>query len=245
MTYPTISEADFHEALELFRNGRLDDESIKRLTELKEGGDFNSLVVHELVSGLYQIVEGLGDPKPRGFGARFDRAAAAFVHETLALEPTIASDTSFWRWLSFASDGELAALIDWRYGTGEKYQAPKKYFGLGHPKNSMYGYLWLRANAVFDSEQDDPYEYTRLGDVDLWQSHIIRVDFGSVPQLAKAFVKFIHPGPGKQRISRDDYRSLASELSRRNASVAFELLDSKEAESLINQVWEERKDWLL
>lgn len=245
MTYPTISEANFHEALDLFRNDKLDDERIKRLTQAKEGGDFNPLVVHELVSGLYQIVDGLGDPKPRAFGARFDRAAAALVHTTLALETAVASDISFWRWLSFSSDGELASLIDWRYGAGEKNQAPKTYFGLGHPKNSMYGYLWLRANAVYERDQDDSYKYTRFGDVDLWQSHIIKVDFGSVPQLARAFVKFIHPGPGEQRVSREEYRSLASELTRRNASVAFELLNDEEAESFVNQVWEERKDWLL
>ena len=108
----------------------------------------------------------------------------------------------------------------------------------------MYGYLWLRADAVYDDTREDPYELTRRGDVDVWQSHIIRVDFGSVPPLSRAFIRFVFPSEGEQALSRTEYRALAPELSHRNASMSFELLDDDAALAFVQKVWDERRDWM-
>jgi len=182
------------------------------------------------------------DEKP---GAKFERQVRSITHERLNLSSKTAGDPDFWRWLTFSSDGELAELVDWRYGEAEEAgSAKEKYFGFGKIKEGMYGYLWISADAVYDPTLEDQYELAKRGeDVDLWQSHIVRIDFGSVPQIARAFVKFVFPSEDEQQLSRDEYRRLAPELSRRNASMAYELMDEDACLAFIEEVWEERATW--
>ena len=78
----------------------------------------------------------------------------------------------------------------------------------------------------------------------MWQSHIIRVDFGSVPTLSRAFIRFVFPSEGEQALSRDEYRKLAVELTHRNASMSFELLKDDATFAFVRNVWEERRDWM-
>ena len=103
----------------------------------------------------------------------------------------------------------------------------------------MYAYLWLCAQSVLDLTLEDPYELSRRGDVDIWQSHVVRIDFGSVPQLARAFIRFVFPDEESQFLRREQYRQLAREVTRRNASMAFELLDDSESLELIRDIWEQ------
>jgi hypothetical protein len=243
MTYPTLSEMRAEDALRALRiNKPLDEGALAVVTEQADGADFDESVLPELAAGLYQIVDKLGDPRPQSFGAEFERAAAPLVHRVLKLESMVAGDACFWRWLSFAAGGELGLLVDWRYGSHAQ-PALSKYFGFGQPKESLYGYLWMRANAVYDDERRDPYELSRAGDVDIWQSHVIRVDFGSVPAVARAFVELVHPSGAPQALSREDYRDLAVEVTRRNASSAFELFDAAAAANFMSQIWKERDGW--
>jgi hypothetical protein len=243
MTYPTLSEARAEDALRALRVSKpLDEKALAAIAEHAEGADFDESVLPELAAGLYEIVDNLGEPRPQNFGAEFERSAAPLVHQVLRLEAMAAGDARFWRWLSFAMGGELGMLVDWRYGSPGQ-PALAKYFGFGQPKESLYGYLWMRANAVYDKERPDPYELSRVGDVDIWQSHVIRVDFGSVPAVARAFVELVHPKGASQALSREDYRDLAVEVTRRNASAAFELFDASAAAKFVSQIWKERDGW--
>ena len=118
---------------------------------------------------------------------------SSLVHRHLGLNPIVAGDAGFWRWLTFSGEGELADLVDWRYPGQDSGHAREQYFGLGQMKEGMYAYLWLCAQSVWDPTLEDPYELSRRGDVDVWQSHVVRIDFGSVPQLARAFIRFVFP----------------------------------------------------
>ena len=202
---------------------------------------------YERVSGaidlLFDVVDSLGEGRSPGFFARFEGLAAAGLHKQLALPPQVAGDPAFWRWLTFSHEGDFAHLVNWRYGSGDPPKARPRYF-LGHVKETMYGYLWLRANAVFDPTCADPYELCHRGDVDLWQSHVVRVDFGSVPAMARAFVRMVYPEPGVQKLSRKEYRALAIELTRRNSSMLFELFDDEQALEFIDAIWQERGSWM-
>ena len=243
MTYPSISSEDASKVFELLREDELDDSALKELVVEKEGGDVNRELVVDLSDVLFSTVQSVG--RKRGFQAEFDRIVAAEVHSRLSLSPIVAGDPGFWRWLTFSNDGDFASLVDWRYGGGEELVARAKYFALGRIKESMYGYLWLRADAVYDMALDDPYEFCRYGDVDIWQSHIVRVDFGSVPSMARSFIRFVHPEPGVQRLSREEYRALASELTRRNASILFELFDDVDSLDFVKELWKEKDSWML
>ena len=192
---------------------------------------------------MYDVVDSLGEGRSPGFFAHFEGLAAGALHNQLALPPQVAGDPAFWRWFTFSHEGDFAHLVNWRYAAGDPPNARPRYF-LGHVKETMYGYLWLRANAVFDPTSTDPYGLCRRGDVDLWQSHVVRVDFGSVPVMARAFVRTVYPEPGIQRLSRQEYRALAIELTRRNSSMLFELFDDEQALEFIDAVWRERASWM-
>ena len=202
------------------------------------GAEFNEARSVHLSNVLWELAHGLGKP-----GYAFERQAASLVHQRLELPSIVAGDAGFWRWLTFSVDGELAQLVDWRYPGQETGHAREQYFGFGQMKGGMYAYLWLCAQAVFNPKLKDPYELSRRGDVDVWQSHIVRIDFGSVPQLAQAFIRFVFPQEGEQVLSREQYRQLAREVTRRNASMAFELLDDSESLELISDIWEQRDAW--
>ena len=67
--------------------------------------------------------------------------------------------------------------IHFRYSkpASDSLVVPRHYYD-GRVHESMFGYLWLRANCVYDRDRKDPYEIARIGNVvDLWLSHIIRV----------------------------------------------------------------------
>ena len=173
----------------------------------------------------------------------FERQAASLVHHHLGLHPVVAGDAGFWRWLTFSGEGEFADLVDWRYPGQNTVHAREQHFGLGQMKEGMFAYLWFCAQSVLDLTLEDPYVLSRRGDVDVWRSHIVRIDFGSVPQMARAFISFVFPDDEVQFLNREQYRQLAKEITRRNASMAFELLDDSECLDLIRDIWERRHDW--
>ena len=238
MTYPKLAKEAAWGAFNTYKSGDDVGTVVDEATVLKEGGEFDMAASVDLSNLLWELAGNEGKS-----GYRFEREAATVVHERLQLLPIIAGDPGFWRWLTFTVDGQLAELVDWRYPAQETGHARDQYFGLGQPKAGMYNYLWLCADAVVDQTLFDPYELCRRGDVDIWQSHIVRVDFGSVPQLARAFLRFVYPSDGGQVLSREEYRHLAKEITRRNAAMSFEMLDDEASLELIGEIWNERNVW--
>ncbi len=243
MTYPALPNAAARDLFYKYKSEIFSEADLEAVTLQVEGWEFEKEKAVELCESLWDIVE-QGERGKTGWGNQFERRAASIIHEILILPPRVAGDSSFWRWLTFAADGELAELVDWRYGEDAPGSAAEHYYGFDKIKRGMYGYLWLRANAVYDDTLEDSYELTRRGDVDVWQSHIIRVDFGSVPVLSRAFIRFIFPTEDEQALSREKYRKLAVELARRNAAISFELLDDHATLEFVRDVWEERRDWM-
>ncbi len=232
-TYPTLSLEAARRAFEGYKADRSIESLVKESTVQVRGPAFDEAQSVSLSNVLMELAYEIDRP-----GYPFERQAASLVHRHLGLHPIIAGDAGFWRWLTFSADGELAELVDWRYPKRETGHAREQYFGFGLLKDGMYAYLWFCAQSVLEPDLEDPYELSRRGDVDVWQSHVVRIDFGSVPQLARAFIRFVFPNEGTQYLSREQYRQLAKEVTRRNASMAFELLDDSESLELIRDIWE-------
>jgi hypothetical protein len=243
MSYPTLPADSAAGILSKFSERQPWNDDFLAATVEVDGPSIDLERVAGALELLYDVVDSLGEGRSPGFFARFEGLAATGLHTQLALPPQVAGDPAFWRWLTFSHEGDFAHLVNWRYASGGRPNARPRYF-LGHVKETMYGYLWLRANAVFDPTRDDPYALCRRGDVDLWQSHVVRVDFGSVPAMARAFVRMVHSEPSIQDLSREDYRALAIELTRRNSSMLFELFDDEQALEFIKSVWRERTSWM-
>ena len=239
MTYPIVPIESAATLLDLHLRDELTDSEVAAVTKEVGSVTFDKDTVSSLNEGLWNIAN-----EEESKGNKFERRACALVHETLNLHPIVAGDPGFWRWLTFSNDGYLADLIDWRYGGEEPGVAKSQYFGLGKIKAGMYGYLWLCADAVVDLTREDPYELSYRGDVDVWQSHIIRVDFGSVPNLASAFIEFVFPADRSNPLKRGEWRELAKEITRRNASMSFEILDDKATLNFVQRIWDERQQWM-
>lgn len=244
MSYPTLTVESAVEILGMLAEERPWNDELTAATVEVEGPTIDEERMRGALDLLYDVVDSLGDDRSSGFFARFEGLAAAGIHQQLGLPARVAGNPGFWRWLTFSHDGDYASLVNWRYGSGDPPRDARARYFIGHVKESMYGYLWLRANAVFNPGCEDPYELCGRGDVDIWQSHVVRVDFGSVPAMARAFVRTVHPEPEVQKLSRDEYRALAIELTRRNSSMLFELFDDDEALEFIDGVWRERDSWM-
>ena len=239
MSYPTVTLGCSRSLLSDFDQDKLDDSTLSDVTVEQRGGDVDLEATKDLANQLYDFM--LSVQGQRGRGAAFERLAAPEVHQKLQLSPVVAGDSGFWRWLTFSNDGRFVEIIEERYGPGAKNR--EAYLGLGSLKQGFLAYLWLRANAVYLSGASDPYELARRGQSDLWTSHIVRVDFGSMPAMARAFVRFLHPSSDAQTLQVNEYRELIKELNRRNGTTLLELFDEEAASKFVNQVWAERSEW--
>ena len=237
-SYPTLTVEAARRAFEEHLAEQPIGPMVQEATVQISGPEFEEAEAIDLSNVLWELAHECEKP-----GYAFERQAASLVHRHLGLHPIVAGDAGFWRWLTFAGEGDLADLVDWRYPGQETGHAREQYFGLRQMKGGMYAYLWLCAQSVLDLTLEDPYELSRRGDVDVWQSHVVRIDFGSVPQLARAFIRFVFPDEENQFLRREQYRQLAREVTRRNASMAFELLDDSESLNLLRDIWEQRHAW--
>jgi len=188
--------------------------------------------------------------------ARFDGQLARLLHGALNLSSIVAGDSDFWRWFTFSQGGLGVELVDRRYG-GQRgklrwsdFSGPARpvYYGLGELKKGMFAKLWICANAMYIKGAADPYDGIDYPDVDLWDSHVIDVNFGSSAVMARAFVKVVRDG-GLRRGEPSDpngqagFRDLAKEIRRRQATVVFEMFDDQAARRWVEDLWRDRKSW--
>lgn len=223
-----------------------------RLIVRKTGADLDESMAIDCLNQCWDLIVESEDEgwKP----AHFDSRCARLLHSKLQLPLQAAGDADFWRWLTFTHGYLGAEIVDWRYGNShtksESSIARPVYYGLGMMKKGMFAKLWICANMMCINDAVDPYDGIEYADVDLWDSHIIDVDYGSVPTMARAFVKVVRDlslkrgSPNTPEVPTG-YRDLAKEIRRRNATVAFEMFDDAEAYLWIKTVWSERASWCL
>lgn len=204
---------------------------------------------HELLSELLEMVANNSALEIGSWKGRFDAEAAAKIHSTLQLTADVAGDPDYWRWLTFSNDGLGLQIVDYRYGDGSPGSAKRSHYALEDLADGTLAKLWLRANSVYLGKVGDYDLLGDLQDIDFWESHVLKIDFGRVPQLTRAFVQFVINNElprGKNNDPAVDpgFRNLAPELTRRNATLAFEVLSEDECYELIETVWAERDSWL-
>ena len=251
MSYPGLS---IEAASEIDKSRRADinlNQDIGALAIWKPGAHFDKAIAKDCLNQCCDLVEMMRDTSASP--AEFDSKCAPLVHGALALSPQVAGDGDFWRWLTFMDHCYGAEIVDWRYGRRRKGQASsgvarQVYYGLGHMKKGMFAKLWICADMMYVENQKTPYDGIEYADVDLWDSHVIDVDYGSVPAVARAFVKIVRDlrlprgGPSTPNESAG-YRDLAKEIRRRHATLAIELFSDDIAYLWIKEVWGERDSW--
>lgn len=161
-------------------------------------------------------------------GGKFEAEACVFVHQAIPKDFEAISDPEFWLYLSTV---HFSDIIEWRHGT-EEVKANLANYGIGGRMENLVYRMWLRSDIVYDKSEADPYALARIGDQDLWRSHILRQSYSSVRTIAKALIKFQYPAE-KGRLSTDGIRELAKRLKRLRANVLFEYLSPLQIDNLI------------
>lgn len=249
MSYPTLS---LDAALKLDQDRRAGKEPLDadHLTVHKTEGDFDERSAVDCLNQCFDLVE----ETRNGNASRaiFDSQCAPLIHSCLRLPPTIAGDADFWRWLTFAQGCFGAEIVDRRYGKdasdGELCPGRPVYYGIKLMKKGMFAKLWICANMMYVESAAKPYDGIEYADVDLWDSHVIDIDYGSSPVMARAFVKVVRDmkmsrGEPNNPDSPAGFRDLAKEIRRRHATIAIELFNDAEARRWVEEVWSERALW--
>ena len=247
MPYPCLKLDDAAILIKLYQNHApaLHSEVANRTFE-RTGADFDRLTAKVALEDLLEYIEENCDQS--GWQSLFDVYASSVLFKELNLGPELAADKDFWTWIVFAFDAIGATIVDYRYGDQDKPgTAQQGYYGLKTPKENLFNYLWLRAHSVRTEHKSDEV-IDQKPDVDFWKSHIIRIDYGSVNSIARAFCRFVDDKNlprGKTNVAEEPtgFRDLASELTRRNATFSFELMDESAAYKFIDCVWGERDKW--
>ena len=223
---------------------------IERVTTHKPGADLDVIVAVECLNQCWDLVDRTRNTTATH--AEFDSQCAPLLHATLKLPIRLAGDADFWRWLTFTNGGCGAEIVDWRYGGGrrggESTLARPVYYGLELMKKGMFAKLWICANLMYADDAPNPYDGIEYADVDLWDSHVIDVDYASVPTMARAFVRVVRDlqlprGSPNEPDKPAGYRDLAKEIRRRQPTIVFELFDDEDAERWIHDLWYERDSW--
>lgn len=240
MNYPTLDITHAREALTLLREDaapRVPD-AVWRTRGTPEAFDID--LPHEVARDLLKLLSDLRqDGGVRALGQRFEGQAAGLLHSRLNLPVYVAADLDFWRWFVFGSGSELPYAVIVQRHSNEKTQPSniaEANFGITTQiEYGLFSRLWLRAQLAYDPSSDDPYALAKIGSQDLWRSHIFRTEYGMIPHIARAFIRYTEEEIGSGQGGTDVVRAMAKELRRRQASSAFELLSDEDAIELMRE----------
>lgn len=253
MPYPVLPVTVAREAYARRRRGGEAHALVESETAERDGGEFRPELAQEVLEECFGLSPGPAGPRR----AHFDAICARHLHTRLDLPAVCAGDPDFWRWLTFAYGGCGADLVDLRYGRNADdsivdSEAPHSpvgrpvYYGLGPMRKGMFAKLWICANLMYRPHGEaDPYDGLDYHDVDLWDSHVIDIDWGGVPAMARSFVQVVRDMalPRGDKPGECGFRHLAREIRRRYPTTAFEVFTDHDAYTWVAALWRDRETW--
>jgi hypothetical protein len=202
-----------------------------------QGDLFDIGVVEELVTRVQRMKREMSgsDGRMNGSGGRFDADLAVLVHQTFSdhrgQAEEMLADPDFWRWIAIA---KFYDVIAWRFpGKNDSGVNPSN-FGIGPDVENLLYRSWLRGEMAREPGSSDPYRLVRVTDVDLWRSHILRIDYAAAREVARALLRL--QARDETKIDLDVLRELAKLLRRRRSNVLFELYDRAQADQLMQDL---------
>jgi hypothetical protein len=196
----------------------------------------------------------------KGMDQQFDSRARELVHAYLSnVDTQILLDPDFWRYLSGVY---FYDIVQARHPESQKRQnldSNWANFG-GKSSNiseSLIYRLFLGADLSIDHEnRTDPYHLSRIHDVDLWQSHIIRVLSGENPIYVRALLSWFRERDEWYAKQKNEFewldemgkyenfktrhlRDFVKRVRRLRSNVIHEFLTSDEVKSMVNSLAKE------
>jgi len=231
-----ISLADASQVYELLRTGKqVDWSAIERKAPEAAGSD--KLDVTGLKKALSELRKQFPEslPSKSSDGPKFDALACAEIHSRLNISDVLASNQSFWAWLSLKYFWDL---INWRHkGTGSF--AIVENFSITKRRHGLLERLWFRAELGKLNHGSDPYQIVKTAtDRDFWESGIIRPTYSSNRRVASAFIKYQFGVPGGRLhlTDPDGVRMLYKRVKRIYATLSLDVLGESDAEKLISDL---------
>ena len=263
MNYPVIQLSKLRTALQY-----ASENSAQLPTEIDDWVSFRGegQSVVDTLALLKGELEALGAAE--GFDSKFDAKSRPIVHGYLAnLDDHVLIDDDFWRYLSGIY---LYDIVRARHPENAKSKsADSNWANFGGKSTatseSLMRRLYIGAGLSIDpSNRQDSYHLSRIHDVDLWQSHIIRVLSGENPKYVKGLLKWFkerdkwyekmpNSGPVLAELNKLDnfktghLRDFVKRVRRLRSNVLHEFLDQAEIDVMISQLAQEsiddRKSW--
>ena len=229
MKYPTMNATDAAKYIELVKNG----EAPSPTTYVKWVGEaprFSEEYINEAVEQVRTIKKKYPEQlRPRDpKGGDFEAEAGEVFRKALDLPPEVSGDRNFWRYVAVV---HMFDIVIWRHPPDKGDFTAIANFGLGNPWENLAARMWYRFEVARVTGAEDPYELCRLGDQDLWRSHIRRVRLGASRHVVRAFLDYQYPKqnqrkPRLQMSSNKDIgiRLFIKMLQRFHATTSFEVL---------------------
>lgn len=242
--YKRLTEASASRVLDDYQSGNLDSTRLSSYTE----GQFVEPVCEQRIRTTMlrclELYEFYAEDKKHRSG-EFDNAVGKLLHTEADISTTWARDPNFWIWLTF-DDNVGTFIIDRRFlkDDTERGTAKKIHYALATLKDGYFAKCWLHADISKEIFGD--YRMLDMHDVDFWDSHVVGIDYGFARNITGAFFQVIKD----KKIERGDpsgpgigYRQLSKELTRRNPTICYELMEFHTALSYVQNVWEHRSEW--
>ena len=239
MIVKAMAQSDAKDILDARNRG--DDVNTEPLSvETGTGEPLADSVIGASVSVLQEVQKthsGESRPDDPVSAARFDSEASVALHRSLTIDQTTAGNAGFWTWLAVTQFNEL---IEWRHSRGSQ-GAHFRNYGVGNKWSNLLPRLWFRAELSIDRRAEDPYRLTRRGNVDFWESGIIRARYSSCRSLTRAFVRVQYPDerpdlPTLHPSNPKGIRELWKRLKRLQATISYEFIDEDGAIELIQDL---------
>ena len=197
-----------------------------------------------------------------GFGeGLFDAEARPHVHKLLDGLPLEAKlNPDFWRYLSAIRFYDIVKYRHPKTGKSKVSTEAGKVDGnwdnygakARSVRESLLNRLYVGASlAYMPDDEEDPYRLCAIKDVDLWQSHIIRVLSGENPLYVRALLQWFAGRDGwiddcglrrefeaadkkYKDFSKDHLRDLVKRVRRLRSNLLHELLEAEAVRIIVN-----------
>jgi hypothetical protein len=246
MSYPKLSVDNADELAEILRAlpsaGRL-------LTELDEvprvepgaTGSYPRAAVEQASAAAQAAWEAYTGSKSGSVTAadreELESKMAGPIHETLRdVETAVLADMDFWRYLALYPfrwflDAREPEMQPQDYGGSVPSNAPGEPSRRRQPgaKYQLILRTFLWGKAAFDPSATDPYERaTRVravngSEIDVWHSHIVRVQLGHLGAMPLHFIDSICAVNGAAK--RDPARDVEKRLTRMKHNILLDIYD--------------------
>lgn len=230
MKYPTMTSADAAKYLKEIRNGDTPSQS----TYTKWVGSGTRLSEEKILAAADEV-RAVKNRYPERLASRdlkggeFEVEAGEAFRKALDLPPEVFGDHGFWRYVALVY---MYDIVIWRHPPSKEGEFTKEAnFGIGGKWENLAARIWYRFEVARDPKLEDPYSLCRLGDQDLWRSHILRIRLGASRHVIRTLLKYQYPNfdsntPRLPMTSNksEGIRLFIKRLQRYHATTAFEVL---------------------